>query len=135
MKKCLGFLAAFGLVSAVVLASTRAQDEKPPTIKQVMAKVPKSALPKVAKALKGAKPNWKSVKKESEVIVKYTKALAENNPPKGEKEAWKEKAGAFYDSGKALFDAAEAENLEEARASLKKMQASCKECHDAHKGR
>lgn len=133
MKKFLSVLSVFAIVGAVVISYSHAQGDKTPTVKEIMGKVAKGALPKVGKALKAEKPDWKSVKKGTETIAKYTKFLADNDPPRGEKDDWKEKADAFYDAGKALDDAAKDEDLDKARDSLKKMGASCKACHDAHK--
>ena len=59
--------------------------------------------------------------------------LVKNDPPKGDKEGWEKLAKAYAASGKSLAEAAEKEDAAKAKAATKKLQTSCKACHDAHK--
>jgi hypothetical protein len=127
-------LVTLGLFAAV---SAVAEDEKTPTIKEVMGKLHKGANAPIAKlktALKSDSPDWDSIQKTTKDFVILGAALAKNDPPKGEAASWKKQADTYFANAKALDDAASDKDLAAARAAHQKLSASCKACHSAHKG-
>ncbi len=114
-----------------------ASDDETPSIKKIMAALHKGAkapLNNVKALLKSDSPDWSKVEKDAEVIVKYAAFLPKHDPPKGEKADFEKLAKDYEKSAKALEAAAEKEELKAARAASKKLGASCKACHTAHKG-
>ena len=90
MKKR-SFLAGGVLLAVVVvLTPAGAQDNKAPTIKQVMKKLnsgPNSMTATIGKELQDDPPIWDDIKKETQEYVKMADALGKNDPPKGEKDS------------------------------------------------
>jgi hypothetical protein len=130
-----GVSVALALLTAAVLAGP--QDDKAPTIKDVMGKLHKGAnspLAKLKAALNAEAPDWKSIKEKTKDFVILGAALEKNDPPKGEKSSWKKFSGNYFTEAKVLDDAAKAEDKKAAQAAHGKLAASCKACHAAHKG-
>jgi hypothetical protein len=99
MKRLVCLASALALLAASALAARRAgaDDEKTPTIKEVMGKLHKGAnspLAKVKKALKAETPPWKEIQDQSKDFVILGASLAKNEPPRGEKEDFKKLAEA-----------------------------------------
>src|SRR4051812_42429824 len=133
----------FVLVAGAVLVASAsliagAQDDKTPTIKEVMGKLHKGAqspLAKLKTQLGSSSPDWDTIQKTTKDFVILGAALAKNDPPKGGKESWQKLADAYFQDAKALDDAAKAKDAAAAQAAHKRLQASCKSCHGAHKGK
>src|SRR4051812_21504229 len=109
-----------------------------PTIKDVMNKLHKGAnspLGQLKGALASDSPDWESIQKKTKDFVILGASLAKNDPPKGEKESWKTLSDSYFADAKALDDAAHAKDKAAAQAAQKKLSASCKSCHTAHKGK
>jgi cytochrome c556 len=125
------------VIASLVSGPAGAQDaEKVPSVKKIMADLHKGAkghLNKAKAALKGESPDWAVVAKEGKLIHKNGEWLVKNDPPKGDKESWEKLAKAYAAEGKALEEAGEKEDLAKAKAATKKLSASCKTCHSAHK--
>ena len=107
------------LVTCVVLA----QDPAPkPTIKEVMAqahKPPANLLRKVAQG--------KASAEETKQLLELYKALAQNEPPKGDAQAWADRTSLLVSAAQAAVDG-------EADAGQKLTQVTnCMACHSAHK--
>ena len=122
---------------AILVLAAGAGAEDPPSIKEVMSKLHKGAnapLAKLKTALKSESPDWNAVQDLSKDFVILGAALSKNDPPRGEKADFVKLADAYYQNAKALDDAAKAEDKAKAQAALKKIGASCKACHSAHKG-
>jgi cytochrome c556 len=122
---------------AVLALVAGAGADDPLSIKDVMGKLHKGAnspLAKLKTALKADAPDWKAVQDLSKDFVSFGAALAKNDPPRGEKADFEKRGNVYYDTAKALDDAAKAEDKAKAQAALKKIGASCKACHAAHKG-
>jgi cytochrome c556 len=113
-----------------------ASDDETPSIKKIMKTLHGKGAPvgNVSKALKSDSPDWPKVTKDAETIVKYSAYLPKLEPPKGDKESYEKLAKAYESSAKTLKTTAEKEDLDGARAASKKLGASCKACHTAHKG-
>ena len=113
-----------------------AQDDEKPTIKDIMAKLhkgSKGALNVVKAELKGESPNWGKVETEAKIIDKLGAYLAKTEAPKGDQAAYEKLAKAYHKNAKDLAEAAGDKNLDKAKAATKKLGASCKACHSAHK--
>jgi hypothetical protein len=129
-----GMVATLGLVGLGGLAG--AQDDAP-SIKKIMGQLhkgQKALLPGIQAQLKGGSPDWGEVKKGSKLIVDLAGTLPSLEPPKGEKESYAKLSKAYLASAKNLKEAADAEDLNKAQASAKKLGGTCKTCHAAHKG-
>ncbi|WP_435015334.1 cytochrome c [Tundrisphaera sp. TA3] len=126
------------LPAIAVTAGALAQDkDKPKTIKDVMGKLHKGtkAQSGVLKGQLKADPiDWEAVQKTTKDFVILGADLAKNDPPKGDKESWKNFADKYFATAKELDDAATAKDKSKVEAAQKSMGASCKSCHDAHKG-
>ncbi len=92
-----------------------------------------SALNTVKGALKGETPDWAKIKKATATIAEYGPKLGANHPPRGEKASWAKLTKALADSSKELDGAAKKEDLASTNDVVKKLGASCKACHSAHK--
>jgi hypothetical protein len=139
MKK-LAILAGPMVLTALAVHSglAGAQDDTTPSIKVVMKKLhggASSPLAKLKTALKAENPNWETVRKSTKDFVILGAALAKNDPPKGDKASWKSLSEDYFNEAKKLDDAAEAHDKTAAQAAFKKLAASCKACHGAHKGK
>jgi hypothetical protein len=111
---------ALALLTAAVLGGP--QDDKTPTIKDVMGKLHKGAnspLATLKTALKADTPDWKAIQEKTKNFVTLGAALEKNDPPKGEKAAWKKFAGDYLTEAKALDDAAKAEDKKAAQAGTR----------------
>ena len=123
--------------AVMVLALAAGADDASPSIKQIMTKLHKGANSPIATVkaqLKAQDTDWKKVQNASKDFVILGAGLAKQDPPKGEKANWTKLADNYFQDSKALDDAAKAENKPECQAALKKLGASCKSCHEAHKG-
>ena len=124
-----------GLVALAVPIGAFAFDDETPTIKKVMGKLHKGSTSesKVLDKLAKATPtDWEEIGKTTKDFVILGAALAKNDPPKGDKDSWKQLTGKYFDNAKELDDAATAHDLDKLKAAQKKMGASCKTCHNAH---
>jgi cytochrome c556 len=107
------------------------------TIKQVMVKLHKGAnspLAKLKNELKAETPAWEEIEKQSKDFVILGASLTKNEPRKGDIENWKKLAVSYFQDAKSLDDAAKAHDKAGTEAAFKKLSASCKACHSAHKG-
>ena len=123
-------------VSCLATIAVGADDKKTPTIKEVMSKLHKGAkspLAKLKTALKAESPDWKSIQDSTKDFVILGAALAKNDPPKGEKHAYKKLADSYFEQSKAMDDAAKKEDKAAANAAFTKVSTSCMACHKAHK--
>lgn len=136
MKKRLalmmGTVAVLGLIG--IGGQAEGQDDAP-SIKKVMGKLHgkgKPLLPGVKKALQADPPSWPDIKKSSKLIAELSATIVDVEPPKGDKENYSKLSKAYLASAKDLQEAADAEDADKAKASVGKLFASCKTCHQAH---
>jgi hypothetical protein len=126
------------MFALLVVAALSAQEDKTPTIKEVMKKLHKGndcLRAKIDKGLKAGEPDWDTVQKETKEFKQMAEALPKNEPPKGTKEAWEKIAKEFVTNATAMDDAAKKKDKKAAQAAHGKMgNAACKSCHTAHKG-
>jgi cytochrome c556 len=102
-------------------ASTAADNDKPQyTIKEVMKEAHKEGLLKKVVSGKGSEA-------DAERLLVLYKALAANEPPKGDAESWKTKTEALVQAAQGVVDGKPG-----AAGQLKKA-ANCVACHKLHK--
>ena len=134
MKRLICLASATMMLALVAVAGA----EDTPSIKQIMAKLHKGAkapMGQLKGALKAETPNWPEVQALSKEFVVLGAGLAKQTPPRGEKAAYEKLATAYFETSKELDDAAKAEDKAKANAAFGKLGASCKSCHQAHKGK
>jgi hypothetical protein len=137
MKRMIALVAAGLVVSASVVLTAMAQDDKTPPTNVIMKKLhggKTSHKAKVQNLLKAATPDWEALDKEAKQYVVLSEALGKNEPEKGDKGHWDMLTKNFLEASKALQTASEGKNKSDAQAAFKKLTTSCKTCHDAHKG-
>jgi hypothetical protein len=123
--------------AGLALSRSAAQDDKEPSIKQIMTKAHKggnSLLMKIGKELKGGDVDWSQVREQSKDLVKLGKALTKNEPPKGEKASWETLTKLYQKNATTLDEAVDKKDKDAAVAAHGKLAGSCKACHTAHKG-
>jgi cytochrome c556 len=137
MKSLICGLSMLALIVAGGLASrpAGAADESatPEVIMKKLFAGKTSALNTVKGALKSGTPDWAKVKKATATIADYAPKLGKNDPPRGEKASWAKLTKALADASKELDGAAKKEDLKSTGDIVKKLGASCKSCHTAHK--
>ena len=124
------------LATAFALNGSAAQDEKVPTIKQIMGKAHKGGnalINHIGKDLKAAEPDWKHIQEDTKELLDLGKSLGKNTPPKGEKTAWEKVTKQYVDTATALNTAAEKMDKQAAVDAHKKLTTYCAGCHKAHK--
>jgi cytochrome c556 len=132
-----GALALAVTFSAVAVAEDKKDEKKPKSIKEVMKKAHagdtafKAAITKAVKA-KEFDDDAKSTMKAWVAIGSH---LGEFDPPKGEKDSWKELTKKYAEDLKALAKAVDSKDAEAAGKALKSVNGSCGACHKAHKGK
>jgi cytochrome c556 len=90
---------------------------------------------KLETATKTKPTDWTSLKKSTAEFAVLAGALGKNQPPKGDKASWTKQTDTYFESAKEMEKAAEAEDLATLEATEKKIGASCKACHNVHRGR
>jgi cytochrome c556 len=138
MKMLICVLFVLGLVTLSGLASqfARSDDEKTPTIKEVMQKLhkgPNAALAKLKKDLASDSLDWKDIQAKTKEFETYGAALPKNDPPKGEKENWKKLADSYFETAKKLNAAAKKEEKDGVQTAFAKISNACAACHKAHR--
>ena len=125
-------------LSAVCTVTVLAQSERKMSINAVMHKqytVSKAPFVLIKKELAGERPDWKKVRDASKSFETLARSLQKNEPPWGEKASWKNFTDEHLGAAKALEDAAEARDKDAVMAVHRKLAASCKACHAAHRSR
>src|SRR5262245_8724315 len=127
---------ALGAVAALILAPSRAADDKDLTIKEIMTKAHKggnSLIQVVGKELKANDVDWDHVTDHVKDLVKLGKGLAKNEPPRGDKASWEKLTKQYEDNATALQKAAEKKDKKAAVEAHKKLTGMCMTCHKVHK--
>jgi cytochrome c556 len=133
---CVVIVLALMVFSGLANRYARSEDEKTPTIKEVMQmlhKGPSAALAKLKKDLAADSTDWSDIQAKAKEFETYGAALPKNDPPKGEKDDWKKLAESYYDSAKNLNASAKKDDKEGVATALSKISNSCAACHKAHK--
>jgi cytochrome c556 len=133
---CVMFGLSLVALSGPAIRLARSDDEKTPTIKEVMQKLhkgPNAALAKLKKNLAADTPDWADIQARTKDFETYGEALPKNDPPKGEKEDFKKLADSYYENAKKLNASAKKEDKDGVQASFKKISNACAACHKAHR--
>lgn len=135
-----GLCAALG-VAAVALsfgpsAAANQKAEKKLSIKEIMKaghKGDDANMAKVTLAVKDGK--WEDAQKYAKELADNGALLPKGMPKRGEAASWEEKSKKYAENTKALFEAATKKDATTTKAALETLGASCKACHDNHKGK
>jgi cytochrome c556 len=122
---------------AVGAATVGAFEDKPADTEAIMRALFKGAGSKSAnlkKQTEAASPDWSTIQKSTKEIAELGSTLGKGEPHKGDKESWKKLTGKFAKDTLALDESAQAKNLGSLQAGQKTLGASCKSCHNAHRG-
>jgi cytochrome c556 len=123
------------LLVAVALAAAQGQG-KPPSVKEIMKRGhagEASLLTALGRGLKADAPAWDRLQKETKELVELGQALAKNTPPVGDKGSWEKLTRAYLGHAEALDSAVKKHDRDAAQAARARLNASCKECHKAHR--
>ncbi len=99
-----------------------------------LAKGPGSLNELLKRELKEGQPDWAVIQPQAAEYAKLAGDLGKAEPAKGSKESWAKLTASFADSAAALDKAAQAHDLDGAKAAQDKLGSSCMECHRAHRG-
>ena len=133
---CVTLVMGLIILSGLASRFARSDDEKTPTIKEVMRKLHKGAgahLAKLKKDLAAESPDWSDIQAKAKDFESFGSALPKNDPPKGDKDDWKKQADSYYENAKKLNAAAKKEDKDGVTAAFSKISNSCAACHKAHK--
>ncbi len=79
------------------------------------------------------KPDWNALIKKSKDFRDLCDKLTKEKPPKGEADSWKTHTELMLTEAKSLCDFAEKKDQGKTKLAIKKINSSCKSCHDAHR--
>ena len=105
-------------------------------IGQLMGKLDKgpNSLRNISNNLNGDAPDWSKIQAQTTDYAQNAGELGKLDPSKGSKETWAKLTAAFATSATELDKAAQAKDAATAKNVVTKIQGSCKECHDGHRG-
>jgi hypothetical protein len=122
-------LVAVSLLSAVAYPAADKDQEAPKySIKQVMSQAHRKP-DKSSTSLSDKVVDGKASKDEQTKLLELYTALGGNKPPKGETEAWKDRANAITTAIKDVMDGKDGSDVDLRKA------LNCKGCHTSHRGR
>jgi cytochrome c556 len=127
-------------LTAFILATggLTAQDEKTPTIKEIMKKGhgSKGLLTGIAQSARSGA--WDDAINDAKLLKSFGEGLGKNMPPRGDSVSWKKLTTKYKENTEAVAKSAEKKDAKGVTAALNKINpksGSCKECHDSHKGK
>jgi hypothetical protein len=115
---------------------TRAEEEKIPTIKEIMQESHQcrtAYVRLVREELQKEEVDWGMVGTKSRALIQTGKLLAKNTPPKGSAESWEKLTSVYTANAVLLADAAERHDKETATRHQQAMYRMCATCHRAHR--
>lgn len=131
----LGLLAVVFAQSGTITAEEK-KDEKKKTSKEIMAAAHKgddALAAKITLAVKDGK--WEEAQKLAKQLAEGGALLPKASPSRGDAKSWEDLAAKYATNTKAVSDAAEKKDGDAAKSALETLNASCKTCHMAHKGK
>ena len=132
-------LAAFAavVVAASVVPSVIAQDkDKKMSIKEIMGAAHKgddNLINKIKSAVKAGK--WEDAQTAAKTLAENGTKLGKNTPKRGDKDSWEMLTKKYAENTKAVADATEKKDADATKTAIGTVVGSCKECHDAHRGK
>lgn len=124
------------LLAVGLSARSRATQDKPPTIAEIMRKLnggTTALTPTLGQDLKDAEPDWEGIQESTKEYVELTAALPKGTPSKGDKASWQRLARAYAAEARALDAAARRKDRRGTAAVLARINNSCKSCHQIHR--
>jgi hypothetical protein len=106
-------------------------------IADIMAKLtkgPESLTSIIGNELNQTPPPWEKIRPQAKEYAQLAASMSKYDPPRGEKESWKKQTSSYAQSATELETAAEAKNLDAAKAAHGAITKSCQACHQAHRG-
>jgi len=133
----MALLAAFAVVvvAASVVPSVVAQDKKA-SIKEIMTaghKGDDALFNKVKGAVKAGK--WEDAQTAAKTLAENGAKLVKTTAKRGDKDSWDALAKKYAENTKALADATDKKDADATKTAIGSIGGSCKECHDAHRGK
>jgi cytochrome c556 len=129
---------AVALIS-VAAATVGAFEDKPADTEAIMKALFKKGAGSKSAILKAqseaASPDWSAIQKTTKEFAELGSALGKGEPEKGDKASWGKLTGKFAKDTAALDESAQARNLASLQAAQKTIGASCKSCHNTHRGK
>jgi len=107
-------------------------------LKQAMMRIgrgPDSLTNALGKALEASNPDWTTIQSQAKEYAQLAGTLGASKPSRGDEASWAKMTAAFLATAQTLEKAATAKDKAAASAAQKQLASSCKECHDAHRGR
>jgi cytochrome c556 len=128
-------LVVLGVAGWLSQTAGAANQDEIPSIEKIMKTLhaKKGKLNAVRAELKQASPDWAKVEEDAKEIVKFGGFLVKSEPHRGEKSSFEKLAKSYESRAKELEQSAQKKDREGAQAAMKKLGASCKTCHEAHK--
>ena len=140
MKSWLMTASSLMALTCFMLLTTgvNAQNEKTPSVKEVMKKInyrDTALCPSLGKRLKADAPNWDEVQKDAREFLTSVEALTKNDPPRGERASWTKLTNDYIADARALDGAAQRKDKSATVAAHAKVAnpAYCNNCHKAHR--
>lgn len=79
------------------------------------------------------KPDWAALVTKTKDFKGLVEQLGKQQPPKGDAESWKTHTMLVLSEAQTLCECAEKKDQSKAKATVQKINDSCKACHDAHR--
>lgn len=106
-------------------------------IHEIMVKLMKgqqSLNGRIGQELDQSPPPWNQIQPQAKEYAQLASSISQYDPPKGDKDSWKKQTDSFAHSATELEHAAQAKNVDAAKAAYMTLKDSCQACHQAHKG-
>jgi hypothetical protein len=100
---------------------------------KIMAKIDRGLNRPIRSELNSDPTPWESIQPRAKEYAQLAADLGKHEPPRGEKESWKQYTGEFANDAAALDQAAQKKDLQAAKAAQDKLNQSCMGCHRAHR--
>ena len=105
-----------------------------PLMMRIGGRGPDALWPKINSDLNTNSPPWDDLQAQAKEFADVAAKVGANNPPKGSKESWDQHANEFTTDAVDLAAAAQAKDVDKAKAAQMKVNNSCRDCHMAHRG-
>lgn len=99
-----------------------------------LTKPPQSLTSVIGKELNETPPPWDKIQPQTKEYVQLASSMSKYDPPKGGKESWLKQTGSFSKLATELEQAADAKDVQAAKAAHIVLAKSCNSCHQAHRG-
>ena len=109
-----------------------------PSILAVMHKqytVSRAPFKVIGKELAAPSPDWQTVRDAGDKFKELASFLGKKSPGRGSEESWRQLIGLNMADAEAMIEATKGHELAPLRDAHRRIAASCKACHDAHRYR